>query len=297
LTIIKFPGRSGDFVDVYREALSSYIRALTSNEVSTVDLSDVQFVRPVGLNVVCCIIASLLLKGRAVHFQRPRLKDVERYLSDDGFYETFNVQGQSVQANVRATSVQLRRIDQLDIGYLDQIPYWLERNSTLDPRVIREVVQINLVEAIKNVLEHSRSSFGCYVCAQAYHKQTPPALVFCVMDFGVGFLSNLQPVYPEIRDDVTALKSAVESGVSSRRKIEQRARGAGLDVIRGFMKRMGRLEIVSGAGRWIQEAGGRVNAERLPFQFPGSYLLFNFEVERLKRYSEELDVQEEGDFF
>lgn len=297
MTVIKFPERLGDFIDVYRNALLSYQRALTISEAVTVDLSEVQFIRPVGLNLTCCMIASLLLEGRAVHFQKPRSKSVERYLTDEGFYETFNVQGQSVQANARATSVQLRRIDQLDIGYLDQIPYWLQRNSTLDPRVIREVVQINLVEAIKNVLEHSRSSFGCYVCAQAYHQQQPPALVFCVMDFGVGFRSNLQPVYPEIRDDVTALVSAVESGISSRKRIEKRARGVGLDVIRGFMKRMGRLEIVSGAGRWVQEPGGRVSTEHLPFQFPGSYLLFNFEVERLKRYSEELEVEEEGDFF
>lgn len=297
MIIIGFPERSGDSIQAYRDVVTSYQRALASTDVVVVDLSNVRFIRPVGLNLACCIIESLLRSDRPVRFKRPGLSNVDRYLTDKEFYEAFNIQDQDVQANVRTTSVQLRRVDQLDFGYLNQIPYWLQRNSTLDPTVIREVIQINLVEAIKNVLEHSGSSFGCYLSAQAYHQQVPPALVFCVMDFGVGFRSNLQPVYPEIRDDVTALISAVESGISSRRKIEQRARGAGLDVIRGFMEMMGRLEIVSGTGYWTQEPGGRVRTEHLSFRFPGSYLLLSFEIERLKRYGEEMELDEEVDFF
>jgi len=287
LTTIKFPEQSYDSVDVYHNVLSSYKKTVCIDGTVTVDLSEVKFIKPVGLNLTCCMIASLLLRGRAVSFKRPLSMSVEKYLTDEGFYKTFDIQDQSVRANPRETSVQLRQIAQkIDYGYINQIPYWLNQNSQLDPNVIREVVQINLVEAIKNVLDHSKSSFGCYVCAQAYHRQS--LLVFCVMDFGVGFRANLQPVYPEIQDDVVALTRAVESGVSSLRKIDQRPRGAGLDVIRGFMKRMGTLEIVSGAGRWVSDPKGRVQTDRLPVSFPGSYLLLNLEIQRLKDYSEEL---------
>lgn len=117
------------------------------------------------------------------------------------------------------------------------------------------------------------------------------------MDFGVGFLANLQPFYPHIRDDVAALKAAVESGVSSKRTVEKRARGVGLHVIRGFMQNMGRFQIGSRTGLWCQESGGSVWTQRLPFDFLGSFLLFVFEIERLRRYSEQRMAEGPEEFF
>lgn len=117
------------------------------------------------------------------------------------------------------------------------------------------------------------------------------------MDFGVGFLANLQPFYPHIRDDVAALKAAVESGISSKRTVERRARGVRLDVIKGFMQNMGAFQIVSRTGLWSQEPGGSVWTRRLAFEFPGSFLLFVFEIERLRRYSEQRMAEGPEEFF
>lgn len=298
---LKFPLQSDDEITSYRDVLQHFQRAKTTSADTPIlfDLSDVQFIKPPGLTLAACMIEQFQRENRQVRYRGPGSPEVERYLRDTGFYEVFGITGDRFGAMPRSTGLQLRRLERLDYGYLEQIPYWLARNSNLDRNVIRQLLQINLVEAIRNVIDHSRSDIGCYVAAQAFHQAMVPSLVFCVMDFGIGFRRSLQPVYREISDDVMALSYAVQIGVSSRKYAEHRPRGAGLDVIKGFMANMGRFEIVSGEGRWIQGRGGIVTTEVLPFAFPGSCLLLSFEIERLRDYykeeAESEDEREEED--
>ncbi len=92
-------------------------------------------------------------------------------------------------------------------------------------------------------LTYSQSSIGCYISAQAYHKQNQLSL--SILDFGIGLLNSLKPFYPDIKDDVEAINKAVLEGVSSKRKLEKRVRGVGLTNISGFLKNRGSMEIIS----------------------------------------------------
>jgi hypothetical protein len=72
---------------------------------------------------------------------------------------------------------------------------------------------------------------------------------------------------------------AVQAGVSSKKIVENRPRGAGLDIISGFMEKMGKLEIVSGSAHWVQDFDGKKTVFNLDFIFPGTYLLPEIDIE------------------
>jgi hypothetical protein len=76
-------------------------------------------------------------------------------------------------------------------------------------------VRYCISELIRNVLEHSGSPQGAFVCAQNYPKGTPPRVAIGIADCGIGVSAHLSKVYSQARDnDIAALQLALEPGIT-----------------------------------------------------------------------------------
>jgi hypothetical protein len=105
-------------------------------------------------------------------------------------------------------------------------------------------VQYCVSELLRNVLEHSGSAEGAYVCAQRY-PSNPPRVSIAVADCGVGIASALSSyTYPEVEnDDEGALRLAMQLGVTGAVKSgpygATENAGAGLFFTRAIAKATG----------------------------------------------------------
>lgn len=76
-------------------------------------------------------------------------------------------------------------------------------------------VQYCVSELIRNVLEHSGSPDGAFVCANRYTQTPPHRVTIAVADCGQGIARHLGRVHPEAaRDDAVALGLAMQPGVT-----------------------------------------------------------------------------------
>lgn len=76
-------------------------------------------------------------------------------------------------------------------------------------------VQYCLSELIRNVLEHSRSPDGAFLCAHRFTKAEPHRVTIAVADCGQGIAAHLGRVYQEaIHNDEVALGLAMHPGVT-----------------------------------------------------------------------------------
>lgn len=231
-----------------------------------INCSDVRFIRPSGVTLLSCIIDELLRTGVEVRLRTPPQKAVQinKYLYDIGFYSEFKIED-TVQMNPRSTSVNLRRLDNLDYSYIEKLIAWIGRGVTLS-KGVKDAIATNLIEIITNATDHSQSPFGFYSCAQWYPKIRRMEL--CIMDFGVGIFHNLKPLYNHLRTHAQAVKLATREGVSSRTR--PGALGQGFSTMKAFVKRnKGALTIISGNGRFSLQ-GRNETIQTLPASLPGT---------------------------
>lgn len=97
-------------------------------------------------------------------------------------------------------------------------------------------------ELLRNVLEHSGSPDGAFVCAQRYTGTTERVTV-AVADCGQGIRSHLSTAYPSVKnDDQQVLRLALQPGVTGAKRgpygTSENA-GAGLYITRSMAKGTG----------------------------------------------------------
>ena len=266
---VEFPSQCENRILDYRKTLDQY-RAAANAEGEEVlfDCTNVCFFRPFGLSLLTILLFDVIRRERCtVSFNRPGNSAVERYLEDQGFYSEFLFSGKSVKGAGRSTGVQLKRLEMYDGSYFDNIARWLDANTSLSPDTVQTVVTVSLAEVVNNVIDHSDSAVGCYVCAQYYPAEE--RLFFSIVDLGVGILATLREKYPALKNSPEAISLAVQSGVSG--KPIGRNAGVGLWLLTAFLKQYGgQLQIVSFEGDWTQNSEGKCVAANLPFQFPGT---------------------------
>ena len=279
IKLIPFRHDCSENIDDYRFAIRCFHEALLGIEPVRIEMGNVRFLRPFGLNLLAGMISELLRCGQDVSITLPHDQKVREYLSAQGFYKEFPTEPAGrIRQSPRSTSVGLRRLDQLDGDYLTRVAYWLKGNSSIPLESVRDMVMITMPEVITNVFDHSKSPFGCYVCAQAYPQEE--RLMLSVIDFGIGFCATLSPRYQDITSDAQAIALAVRDGVSS--KARKWNAGRGLYILSDWVKkRKGQLEIVSRDGHWTQNSHGATHTRTLPFEFPGSCINLSIHADDL----------------
>lgn len=253
----------------YSSLLSDFSESLAiSSDKIIFDCERVQFIQPFCINLLSAMMLTHIKKGNTVFIKIPRNPAVSKYLEDLGFFEEFIINQEEVSCTPRSTSVALKRLESVDGTYLENITNWLHLNANIPLQVAQDLVSISLLEAINNVFDHSQSEIGCYISAQAYHREN--RLILSILDLGIGFLNSLNTVYPDLKSDAEAISRAVMEGVSSKRMIERRVRGVGLTNISGFLKNRGEMIIISYKGYWKQKHDGTIETRTLSCLLPGT---------------------------
>lgn len=98
-------------------------------------------------------------------------------------------------------------------------------------------------ELLRNVLEHSTSPEGAFVCAHNFTGDGPHRVTLAVADCGMGITRHLSGVYPEVAgNDTQAIRLAMQPGVTGAPAGPYGApenAGAGLYVTRSIAKGTG----------------------------------------------------------
>lgn len=114
-------------------------------------------------------------------------------------------------------------------------------------------VQYCLSELLRNVLEHSSSPEGAFVCAHNYSGKGTHRVTLAVADCGIGITKHLGQVFPEVLDDdLVALQMSMSPGVTGAKRglygTTENA-GAGLFITRCIAKGIGGyFVLISGNG-------------------------------------------------
>lgn len=137
-------------------------------------------------------------------------------------------------------------------------------------------VQYCVSELVRNVLEHSNSDEGAWVCAQRYSTHDSPSRVtIAVADCGYGIAAHLSNRYPQVRhDDMMALQFAMQPGVTGAQSGQYGGApnnaGAGLFITRAIAKATGGyFALISG------RAAFRLNREKPKTHAPHALTIFH----------------------
>jgi hypothetical protein len=130
-------------------------------------------------------------------------------------------------------------------------------------------VQYCVSELIRNVLEHSGSTDGAYVCAQRYVDADPKRVSIAVADCGGGIADHLAELYPQARDDNReALRLAMTLGVTGARPgiygTTDNA-GAGLFITRAIARATGGYFVLASGDASFRIRREKRRAKRLVF--------------------------------
>ncbi|HUT98219.1 MAG TPA: hypothetical protein VM054_04005 [bacterium] len=209
----------------------------TKDEV-TLDFSNVLSIKPFAISLLYHSIKQYFRNFKRLYIIEPRSQGTREYLKSSGFY------GQATTRKLNRTTFELTPIskhyEQKVLEYLeiikDQVPY-LHDN-------ILFITQLCMNELTTNVKDHSESPFGCVVCGQIYSKKKQ--IHISISDYGIGFLNSLLTVKKDLSNDIEAIKTAVETQVTTRK---QAVGGMGLQHIKvGILNVNGNVSYLSGLG-------------------------------------------------
>lgn len=220
--------------------INKCVDAQKTEESLTFVLEETTFIDPFAITFIAGTIQHCLqARNKEIFYVPPRDKKVKDYLSQIGFNSLFQLNGKDIHKN---TSVELVQLEVLKPFYIEKLIIFIDSKMSLS-QGMKDSLKMSLQEILTNVFDHSRSDFGCYICAQYYPNKK--IIRLCITDFGVGILSTLKKKY-KITTDIEAIELSVEEGVTSR----PQSAGFGLTHIRNFLKvNEGTLTIISGKGK------------------------------------------------
>ena len=254
--ILKYP----DALDIDHSdvLLRLYELATQNRKVDIIfDLSETEKIFPFGIILVTCTIQECLFRRQKCSYVPPISKTTKGFLSKMGFNKFFALPDSSESESVPTMKLEHKNLQlawrlNLDPVLIDHLVEVFRYHLNLS-QGIRGSLKLSFNETITNVMDHSESKIGYYVCAQSYPEENQ--LIVCITDPGIGILSSLKksPLYSRLRNDCSAIEKSVEEGVSSR----DSAAGLGLNHILKFAKvNEGKVYIVSGLGKVMWDFRG-----------------------------------------
>lgn len=235
------------------------------------DLSQTEFISPLGIILLAGTISECLSQGKNVSYIRPAKDATRRFLSGIGFNKFFKI-ANGMEHRVASPKVQLKRIYQVDYLLINQIIQVFGNYLQLSEGVAGSL-KLAINELMTNTFDHSETKKGCYVCAQSY--KLTRKIRLCIADFGIGILESLKkiPKYRTLRDHYESIELAVQEGVTSR---VGREAGYGLHHILRFIEvNQGKMYILSGAGKIKWDFSGidyRKNRQTMHVPFDGTII-------------------------
>jgi hypothetical protein len=238
------------------------------------------YLEPVALAMVAAWGAHWRRMGRAVRVENLGVHASQ--LAALGLFQHLGVDlGSASESDAPPGALPLTQVKtKVDVaGVLERIPERLDLAE--DPESLA-AVRYCTSELIRNVLEHSGSPEGAFVCARRYTRRAPHRVTLAVADCGRGIGEHLGRVHPEAAGDALvalalAMRPGVTGAVAGMYGAPDNA-GAGLFITRSIAKGTGGyFLLVSGAAAYRLRRA-LTDAEQM------TLLLDAFDEERFDRW-------------
>lgn len=177
----------------------------------TLDCTAINHIAPYGITLFAAYILWLKeSKGRKVQIKTNDSSVAGNYLVQTGFYELLGC------TDLPPTETRLDRTVKLTrIHSSHEIPLFAKSVMeilSIEDEEIAGAVKYSLIELLRNVVQHSNSKNGGVAMAQYY--PSTGLVEICVADMGVGIKATINEAYPEIDNNLKALKFATQPHVS-----------------------------------------------------------------------------------
>jgi hypothetical protein len=191
---------------------------------------------------------------------------VETILSKNGFLSSY---GRKRIPDTWGTTIPYQRFDAKDDRYFAE---YVETNLVhrsemprMSPGLLKKFRE-SVLEIFGNAVIHSQTKLGIFSCGQYFPKRH--RLNFTVADLGIGIHQNVR--------EHTGLELTPEGAIAWATRGNNTTKrgsipgGLGLKLLTEFVAlNGGRIQIVSDAGYWEQQAG-EVSTDRLGHPYPGT---------------------------
>ena len=191
-----------------------------SEDEVTLDFSNVLSIKPLAISLLYNSVRQYFKKYEKLYFYEPHNISTKTYLIASGFF------GHTTKRKLYRTTFNLTTIN---INFEQKVRLYLDIIKQQIPQLHGDIffmVNLCMNELITNVKDHSKSTYGCVVCGQAYTKKRE--IHISISDYGIGFLKSLQTVDSSLVNDITAIEAAVETQITTRK---QASGGLGLQNI------------------------------------------------------------------
>lgn len=239
-----------------------------------IDLTNVDFVDPMGLVTVAVLAESAKKRDIPVMFRNPSNPDTNRYLArmhleealtNLGIYCSFPPVTEH-DTGYRIMELQRFSRDEDDDKLASHVFKILEWDDPEDAKTLFRCIS----EAIDNVCEHSGSEGGWAALQQYRDKSGTRRVAFAVGDSGMGLRASLARANA-VTSDQDALSLSVKRGVSG---TGDNTRGQGLaDLIARVRPRGGHVRLWSGNASALTGPNERhFHTKAHPFAFDGTMI-------------------------
>lgn len=215
-----------------------------------IDFGMCDFVAPYALTLFSAYYLYLKeVKSKHAEIRYQPKSSVAKYLWDSGFLELVKQGKGEDDPNQEEKIVKLEQIKNSR-----QIPVFagkVMKVLDIDDEEISGAIKYALIELLRNVIQHSNSAIGGVAMAHYFPKTG--LVEICVADSGVGIKESLSAAYPEIDNDLKALKFATQphiSGTFTAGVYDNMQDNAGLGLF--FIKQITSLA----SGRFFLASGG-----------------------------------------
>lgn len=131
-------------------------------------------------------------------------------------------------------------------------------------------------EALYNVFDHADAKGVAYICLSL--DTVIDKLSVAVCDFGTGIAHKVRKYDPSIKDDLSAIRQAIENQFTTKSK--KHNRGYGLDNILSCCNEDDIFKIISNKGTLIA-INNKISTFALDYEFPGTLLYFEISINDL----------------
>ncbi|MGF7396180.1 ATP-binding protein [Thermoanaerobacterium thermosaccharolyticum] len=222
-----------------------------------IDLSNVDFIKPVGIAYTIAIIKYSMFKkiGKNYKIVKPNNKNVHNYLTRMNFYEMLNVNVQYpfIKHDSNGRFCEIKEVSNSnDVDIINKHIEEIIMQNIKEEYKLRNCISYSISEVIENIFHHSESPVNGFVCAQVYPQQKE--FEIGIVDCGIGIKNSLSKKYNDIENCIQAIEKALELNVTC--KVDRSNAGEGLYFTKKFIEENGgELAIYSGNGEYIYNNG------------------------------------------
>ena len=231
--------------------------------------------RPFHIVLFSCLVEELKLKGYLISIRCSH--ELSNFLFSDVNIRAY--WGEEHQSHVPSPNIHRLNLWRIDEHYKDfyaiSVTQYFKRH--FEGKDL-SFITTALNELYYNVFDHSKANGNAF--SYVYFDKDCGRIHIAVCDFGLGVAKTLRAIYPNFKDDATALQESIKAGVSAR--TQKHNKGFGLDNICSSLGDNDSFRMISNSALLYQHNGKIKTFNLKNFYFQGTLIYFDFSTDNFE---------------